>query len=260
MVSDRPVNNADQFSPEQASSPATITGSNFPGSGPSKPDADDVFGTSSTGEPQPTSQHQPPKPTAKAAFDDDDEFEGLEDAQEGSADDDFANVSRSGLDDFNPMFDSSPPQSQAKSDSTAFGNESSFDFIPSNTASGAPVPTSGNMQKGAETHDWDAIFAGLDSPMAAAATPAQPINNAASGTNELAPPERPAGPGRALTEAGEHDDPILKDLMDLGYHRKDAVAALEKFDYNLEKVITSAPPCIEEIFYANVSCTRLQTT
>ena len=49
------------------------------------------------------------------AFDDlDDDFEGLEDAKEGSADDDFANISRSGLDDFNPMFDSSPPPSQRR--------------------------------------------------------------------------------------------------------------------------------------------------
>ncbi|KAI6783375.1 putative calcium-binding protein [Emericellopsis cladophorae] len=229
--------NTERKSPEQASSPATITGGNFPASGPSQSDADHMFGTAGAAATQP----QPSVPAAKGAFDDDDEFEGLEDAKEGSADDDFANVSRSGLDDFNPMFDSSPPQSQAKSDSTAFGNESSFDFISSNTTSGGPAPTSGNgnMQKGAETHDWDAIFAGLDSPTAAATTPpaqpAQIANNTNSSTNELAPPERPAGPGRALTEAGEHDDPILKDLMGLGYPRGDAVAALEKFDYNLEK-------------------------
>ncbi len=42
--------------------------------------------------------------------------------------------------------------------------------------------------------------------------------------------------GRALTEAGVHDDPILKELRDMGYERKDALAALEKYDYNLERV------------------------
>jgi len=41
-----------------------------------------------------------------------DEFDGLEDAKEGSADDDFANISRSGFDDFNPVFDSSPHNRQ----------------------------------------------------------------------------------------------------------------------------------------------------
>lgn len=42
--------------------------------------------------------------------------------------------------------------------------------------------------------------------------------------------------GRALTEGGEHDDPILKNLTGMGYKRNDALAALEKYDYNLERV------------------------
>lgn len=198
---------------------------------------DDIFGAASPGTAPPVNQQGSSNGASKGAFDDlDDEFEGLEDAKEGSADDDFANISRSGLDDFNPVFDSSPPASQAKSESTAFGNESSFDFISSNTSSGAPAPASGNQQKGADSHDWDAIFAGLDSPSATAATPAQNNDDPARG-NTLAPPDtRPAGPGRALTDEGQHDDPILKDLMGLGYPRPAAVQALEKFDYNLEKV------------------------
>lgn len=227
-------------SPEQASSPATITQPTVAGDA-SKSNVDDIFGAAGSA-PAPSSQPAPANNTAaKGAFDDsDDDFAGLEDAKEGSADDDFANISRSGLDDFNPVFDSSPPASQAKTDSTAFGNESSFDFIPSNTSSGAPAPASGNQQKGADSHDWDAIFSGLDSPSATAATPAQ--NNGSSNPNELAPPEtRPAGPGRALTDSGEHDDPILKDLVAMGYQRSVALDALEKFDYNLEKV---GPPLI----------------
>lgn len=50
--------------------------------------------------------------------------------------------------------------------------------------------------------------------------------------------ERPA-PGRALTESGEHDDPIVKNLTSMGYSRQDAVKALEKYDYNLERVSCS---------------------
>jgi len=218
-------------SPKQASSPSTITAPSAAGA--SQSNVDDISDPASAGAAQQGNQKGPSNNVSKGSFDDlEDDFEGLEDAKEGSADDDFANVSRSGLDDFNTGFDSSPPPSQAKSESTAFGNESSFDFISSNTVSGGPAPASANQQKGADSYDWDAIFSGLDSPNTAAAAPAQ--NN--KSTNTLSAPEnRPPGPGRALTEEGEHDDPILKDLMGLGYSRPAAVAALEKFDYNLEK-------------------------
>ena len=47
---------------------------------------------------------------------------------------------------------------------------------------------------------------------------------------------RPTPPGRALTEEGAHDDPILKNLTSMGYSRQDALQALEKYDYNLERV------------------------
>lgn len=165
----------------------------------------------------------PQNTTGKTVFDDlDDDFEGLEDAKEGSADDDFANISR---DDFNPVFDSSPPASQAKSESTAFGNESTFDFVSHSSAAGSTT-----QQKTADSHDWDAIFAGLDSP----SNLAPPGPGGEGGGDKHA--DRPEPPGRALTEQGVHDDPILKSLTDMGYSRSDAVAALEKYDYNLEKV------------------------
>lgn len=155
----------------------------------------------------------------------DDDFEGLEDAKEGSADEDFANISRSGLEDYNPVFDSSPPASQAKSDSTAFGNESSFDFVSANPQSG------GGQSKGSESHDWDAIFAGLDSADPVAT---QGVADPAS-ADKPAEESRPAA-GRALTDKGEHDDPILKNLTGMGYSRTASLAALEKYDYNLERV------------------------
>lgn len=200
-----------------------------------------IFGTAASGT-EPSIEHEaaaqtPQKP---AVQDLDDDFEGLEDAKEGSADDDFANISRSGLDDFNPVFDS-PRFNQSKSDTTAFGNESSFDFVSSNSASDAAPPSSGNQQKAADAHDWDAIFAGLDSPDAPSAAQA-PTSNGQDAVGEPKPSNtagdmaRPPAPGRALTEAGQHDDPILKNLTGMGYSRADAVSALEKYDYNLERV------------------------
>ena len=212
-----------------------MTEANAHTSEPQNSTVDDIFGSAATGTVPSTRQAAPSKPpTAKNAFDDDD-FEGLEDAKEGSADEEgFASISRSGMDDFNPVFDSSPPPSQAKSESTAFGNESSFDFVQSTSVTGGPAPTSGNQQKGADNHDWDAIFAGLDSP-AGITPPAAPGADKTAADGGLTA-DRPAGPGRALTESGEHDDPIVKNLTGMGYTRDQAVAALEKFDYNLEKV------------------------
>ncbi|UNI19974.1 hypothetical protein JDV02_006116 [Purpureocillium takamizusanense] len=216
---------------EQPSSPATITTANVLAAKPSPSAndiADDIFGSSSLPPAPPSSA--PKNTVAKGAFDDlDDDFEGLEDAKEGSADDDFANISR---DDFNPVFDSSPPPSQTKSESTAFGNESSFDFVPSHSATGPAAGVGGAQQKPAENHDWDAIFAGLDSPNTV--TPPGISNTGATG-NDDKKDSRPSAPGRALTDQGEHDDPILKNLTGMGYSRADAVAALEKYDYNLER-------------------------
>jgi epidermal growth factor receptor substrate 15 len=179
---------------------------------------------------------------AKAPFDEDyDDFDDLEDAKEGDADDHFANISvhdRSGLDDFNPVFDSPPkaPQHSAHG-STMFAGSSGFgDFTqsPTQTTPPAPLPASTAVN---DSHDWDAIFAGLDSPEANATTvaaePAKPVGNGTAAG--AASNERPTV-GRALTETGIHDDPILKNLTGMGYSRKDALAALEKYDYNLERV------------------------
>ncbi|PFH58556.1 hypothetical protein XA68_13534 [Ophiocordyceps unilateralis] len=189
---------------EQVSSPATVT--------TSKP-ADNLYGSAA----------------AKGTLDDlDDDFEGLEDAKEGSADDDFANISHN---DFNPVFDSSPPASQTKSESTAFGNESSFDFVASNptAANNNNNNHNNNQQKMTDNPDWDSIFSGLDSPSAVSGPGlAHPANK---DKDEARPPQL----GRALTDKGEHDDPMVKGLTGMGYSRADAVLALEKYDYNLER-------------------------
>lgn len=184
----------------------------------------------------------------KGAFDDmDDEFADLEDAKEGSADDEFANLSRSNLDDFNPVFDSSPPPSQPKSESTnvsnAFGIDSSYDFgtvssTSGTTAGGAPTNNntnapsfSGQPPVAPNNQDWEALFASLDSPSDTnknAGEEKSPVQSHSSG--------RPSIVGRTLSDEGKHDDPIVKNLTAMGYSRNDVVNALEKHDYNLERV------------------------
>ncbi|KAK2606819.1 hypothetical protein N8I77_005544 [Diaporthe amygdali] len=204
-----------------------------------------------------------------STFDDlDDDFADLEDAKEGSADDDFQTISRSGLDDFNATFDSPPPA--ARSDAAAappgsshgpaapFSNESTFDFASidnaaSQTSAAAPTEGASKGPTQPDNHDWDAIFASLDDapPAKTSASPpppgsagsgaAPPAAAAATepgkeaGNNGLLTGPRPNAPGRALTEDGEHDDPILKNLTSMGYSRGDALNALEKYDYNLER-------------------------
>ncbi|OTB04252.1 hypothetical protein M426DRAFT_59113, partial [Hypoxylon sp. CI-4A] len=199
--------------------------------------------------PTPTTVTNTAPVVPKGAFDDlDDEFADLEDAKEGSADDEFANLSRSNLDDFNPVFDSSPPPSQPKSESTnasnAFGIDSSYDFGTVSSTSGATAsaaPTTNNTNNVSfssqapapqNNQDWEALFAGLDSPSDTAAK----SNEENKSPVQSQSPGRPSTLGRVLSDEGRHDDPIVKNLTGMGYSRNDAVNALEKYDYNLERV------------------------
>ncbi|CAN8104153.1 unnamed protein product [Discula destructiva] len=230
--------------------------------------ADDIFGhapppgsfpDSASSEVAPSSvtptPAQPDLSKQSSGFDDlDDDFADLEDAKEGSQDDDFQTISRSGLDDFNATFDSPPPVAKTEAaappgsssgNAPTFGSESTFDFASiDNTASQTSTAPAEGAPKTAENHDWDAIFASLDDAPPAttlAATPPPP-GSPGSGAAPPAPAAetnkdslRPDGPGRALTEDGVHDDPILKNLTGMGYSRTDALNALEKYDYNLER-------------------------
>ncbi|ESZ94137.1 hypothetical protein SBOR_5491 [Sclerotinia borealis F-4128] len=248
---DKAVSSADQAHSEVQQYSGLLSSRSIPSPEPAASPAmaapQTIFGA-----PQESSQ---PAPPAKVPFDDDfgDDFDDLEDAKEGEADDEFANAassvheSKSGLDDFNPMFDSPPASKQQDHTGNSFGGDSSgfgdFTSSPKQTAA-APAPVNDN-------HDWDAIFAGLDGPGAEASTSAAQANASGSASSlqaeargapslarvpiESGQTERPQI-GRALTEAGEHDDPILKNLTGMGYPRNNALAALEKYDYNLERV------------------------
>lgn len=201
-----------------------------------------AFGTSQV-------QSQPPPPP-KEAFDDfDNEFDDLEDAKEGG-DDDFAEIAgndRSGLDDFNPVFDS--PSGSKGAQHAAHGSDAFGDAFGDYTQSPQTLTSqsTANATSLGDAHDWDAIFAGLGEPASTTApvptNELEPTSTSAKTTNganlNVSAPERPAI-GRALTEAGVHDDPILKSLMALGYSRPDSLSALEKYDYNLERVSVTA--------------------
>ena len=196
-----------------------------------------------------------------------------EDEEEDDFEDSFATTHHNADAEFDPSFESPVASSnnkalapgsaaaapaglpQQKPSSSAFDDFDNFGTsLPSssqqNPTSAAPAPTAGGQQQ----HDWDAIFASLDGPTAqttlgnppAAFPEPSSTNNIASQsasttkqpstqTTSLNSPTRPEL-GRALTAGTEHDDPILKRLTGMGYPREESLRALEKFDYNLDKV------------------------
>jgi len=136
-----------------------------------------------------------------------------------------------------------------------------------------PPPRQGApAQSSSSNTDWDSMFSGFDNaPTAKAAAqplsqpkassyrfddddeitsaPVQPLartttNSSIKSAVRSPPPpssyrppqQRPAPVGRALTTTGEHDDPFLKNLTGMGFERGAALGALEKFDYDIDRV------------------------
>ena len=218
------------------------------------------------GEPQfqtpPLVQAQPPVP-AKTAFDDfDDEFGDLSEAKQADdkTDDELSTSRKDGYDEFNPVFDSpATSRSTVQPPSSTFGDNSFHDFESSITGGQGYGPRQVVAQGDTsnQNHDWDAIFAGLDTPQnngvapsppaqqqTFTATPNPPLREQQSYAPPPGPPpsSAPASAAskpqlqRVLSEGSEHDDPILKRLTGMGYPRNESLAALEKFDYNINKV------------------------
>ena len=204
----------------------------------------------------PSKSSGPPVPL-KSAFDDfDNEFGDLSEAQaaDEKVDEDFTS-NREGVDEFNPTFDSPAP-----SKATTLRETSAFnDFESSLTGPTESATTNAPSQSAGANHDWDAMFAGLGDT-------SNHANGNAAGKNEdqtelfggsepasskqqqqLQPPPPPLT--RGLSTGTEHDDPILKRLTGMGYPRNESLAALERFDYNLDKVGCLGPViCTKKAF------------
>ena len=236
--------------------------------------------TSSQSQPQaqtqPQAQQKPPVVPAKTAFDDfDDEFGDLSEAKEADdkTDDELTSSRKENFDEFNPTFDSpsafrsaqQQPSSSSNTADTSFHDfESSITggkgYGPQQIVNQAPQQQSLlSNQPQPQSHDWDAIFAGLDTPQNNGVEPSPPANKQ---TFDKTPPKPapsqqqqtyapPPGPpptstglgvptkpslARAVSTGTEHDDPILKRLTGMGYPREESLRALEKFDYNIDKV------------------------
>ncbi|OOQ91643.1 UBA/TS-N domain protein [Penicillium brasilianum] len=124
--------------------------------------------------------------------------------------------------DFDFSFDS-PSQGKPDASSSAdAGQGTSADFfsfdnnVQAATAQPTASPNGGDSK--ADDHDWDALFA--------SAKPA---------AEETAHGASSKSPGWALNNDSGEDDLILQRLTGMGFPRDDSLAALEKFDYNLDK-------------------------
>lgn len=192
------------------------------------------------------------KAQPKSAFNDDFDagFDDLADAKEADdkADDElFSSQHREGLDEFNPVFDSPAASksntmaSQQTPTNKPYGEDSLSDFEQLSKNFGQPVAS----QPASSSQDWDAIFSNMESSQdkshqQSSADLGKSVfdtldreDAAASSSKQLSPTMPQLG--RAISSGTEHDDPILKKLTGMGYPRGDALNALEKFDYDINK-------------------------
>lgn len=178
---------------------------------------------------------------AKAAVNDDfdDAFDDLSEAKEAddNGDDELSSARKDAFDEFNPIFDSPTPSKSAGYPSSTFTAHGDFrDFESSiGVSSQAPSKRQQNEQKpSASTRDWEAIFADLNLET--------PQNNGVQAENKFAETPAPASTlpqGQGVTG---HDDPNVERLTGMGYPRESSVRALEKFDYNIDKVCSAPSP------------------
>ena len=243
---------------EQAAGHTTIGSSFTQEHSPMSPGASNAAPYAYTQSPPPVQQAQsqihPPTVPPKAPADDfDAEFGDLSEAREAEdeGEADFGASRRSDFDEFNPTFDS-PSMSRHTAQSTAstFPPSDSFANFDSSTGNGG-TGSSSQQKVPQETlnHDWDAIFAGLDTPQNNGVQSeigprdfSSSIQSSTSGpmmaSKEAAVTKTAAKPNlnRVMTNDTTQDDPILKDLMGMGFGRMESLQTLEKFDYNLDKV------------------------
>lgn len=146
-------------------------------------------------------------------------------AEEDDDDDEPAGQAQTNAPDFDFSFDSPTQKNTASSsiDAGHAGSSEFFSFDNSHAATAQTTASPNGADKKVGDHDWDTLFAPLDG--AKPATGEEPSNGS-----------DPKAPGWALaTDTGE-DDLILQRLTGMGFPRDDSLAALEKFDYNLDKV------------------------
>ncbi|CAD6505691.1 BgTH12-01181 [Blumeria graminis f. sp. triticale] len=171
---------------------------------------------------------KPPTPPKIPLENDIDEFDDLEDAKEGDANDDFVRITTANqpiIDDFNPLFDNSTQSARIQTPSQGLKESPPAPLMPTQGKTTSSVVNSKD--------DWDAIFAGFDPSQAKAGLHNR--NEVLGSPDSLTTIPLRIEEEKGLHTSGHHDDPILKNLTGMGYSRAEALKALEKYDYDLER-------------------------
>ncbi|OXV06027.1 hypothetical protein Egran_06203 [Elaphomyces granulatus] len=180
----------------------------------------------------------------KPAFSDfDAAFAGLDLAPakevEDSSDDEPEAQANKASHDFDFSFDSPLQPSKPVAAPTNAGAVASPDFfsfesninVSTVDASSQPLALRpGGGSTGTAQHNWDAIFAPLEGPKA----PGGGSNGSLKPAESSVVPGT-SKPGWALAAETGEDDFILQRLTGMGFPREESLAALEKFDYNINK-------------------------
>lgn len=200
----------------------------------------------------------PQKPQSSTATSDnefDDDFADLADATEPDSKpqagvaqplqkpDDFDEFSHVFHSSAGPSLDDNAGQRSMTASSGQLGENPSDSWSQLGESAQSPSETKpGQSANASSSHDWDAIFAGLDSETNG--TPGAPPQSVPLPKDT---PETEVGAGQASSSSkpplertgtadSTNDDPILKRLTGMGYPRGASLRALEKFDYNIDKV------------------------
>ena len=202
-------------------------------------------------------QPQPLVPPKTAHHDDfEKEFGDLAEAKEADdkGEDDVILAGKDTFDDFNPVFDSPTPSKTTINPNNSSSIDNGFnEFELSNTGYAAPnrPQEATNQPTSKSNHDWDALFAGLDKFESKSAEPVFQ-STGHSWDKSTQPQQLPSSSEankptlhRGLSTGTEHDDPILKRLTGMGYPRDASLSALEKFDYNIDKVRSTLSKCLQ---------------
>lgn len=127
--------------------------------------------------------------------------------------------------DFDFSFDSPSQKQQAVSGADVDQSSSSQFFAFDNNVHASAAPPVGSPSEGESkpaAHEWDALFA--------------PLDNSKPDTGEDSNEAKSKQPGWALNNDTGEDDLILQRLTGMGFTRDESLDALEKYDYNLDKV------------------------
>ncbi|PKX89729.1 EF hand domain protein [Aspergillus novofumigatus IBT 16806] len=153
-------------------------------------------------------------------------------AEDDDDDDDFGPSDNKNTADFDFSFDT-PSQQKMAVPSGGPGQSNHSDFfsfdqqVNASNHDNAVSPAASNSQPA--THDWETLFAPLDN-----------VQGASTGTNGAPQPASSGDgkpPGWALQTDSVEDDQILQRLTGMGFPRDESLAALEKFDYDIDKAV-----------------------